>query len=339
MYLCGTFPHSIDYNTARVVRLLVDEGRDVSIVEVGRAGAREVDGVEVFTEPTLAHVIGRVVRLSPQLIYAQSVRSELVALPFARRRWVHQPEQSSTRIARSVQNTLVRGADVVSFSNPVAPRAWRIKPERILSLPYPIDVAFWSHTVEPDPGWWAWQGTPPSGPVVVHIANLYPVKQQVSMLEAIVPLLQQRTDLTFAIAGHPVDTSIDHQLRVIAAESGVAERIRMLGGLGPDDARQLLAHAKASVINSSSETQCMTMYESLAAGVAVALPAVETLTAAFPDMPVHRNAVEMRNNIERLIDDPALRSKLIERAQERVAWADVRRHDDVVKTTLARLLD
>jgi hypothetical protein len=80
------------------------------------------------------------------------------------------------------------------------------------------------------------------------------------------------------------------------------------------------------------------VYEALAAGVPTLISAIPELVSQFPDLPAHASGEELRANVTRVLKDPGFACQLVERSTERVAWADVARHDSVFQVTLERLL-
>lgn len=107
-------------------------------------------------------------------------------------------------------------------------------------------------------------------PYVVAAARIEPLKGldlAIRTVAGIPPEL--RPDLV--IAGGPTDGYQWHldELRALAAELGITERVRFAGPLSRDDLADLLAHASAALIPSHSETYGLVALEAAASGVPV----------------------------------------------------------------------
>ena len=81
----------------------------------------------------------------------------------------------------------------------------------------------------------------------------------------------------------------------------------------------------------------MVLYESLAARRPTLIPRLPQLTSAFPGLLTHENNRELLTNARRLLDDPGLAETQLQGAQQRLAWADVRRHDANIEQFVARI--
>ena len=108
-------------------------------------------------------------------------------------------------------------------------------------------------------------------PLVLAIGNLYPVKDHASLLRAIARL----PGVAVAIAGRGDEES---HLRAIAEETGIAERVRLLGLR--DDVERLLAACDLVAHPSRSEGLPLALLEAMAASRAI----VATRVGGIPEL-------------------------------------------------------
>src|SRR5205085_2024511 len=143
---------------------------------------------------------------------------------------------------------------------------WKTRDGQLLDLPYPIDLEFWSEPVHREARFWASRGLPPPhGRVISYVGQIMELKRQAQLVEALAPLLAERPDVTLAFAGWTVEEAEEAAIRAAITRYELDGRVILLGNLGREDLRQLYAWTDVHAINTSSETACMVLYESLAA--------------------------------------------------------------------------
>jgi glycosyltransferase involved in cell wall biosynthesis len=246
--------------------------------------------------------------------------------------------QSASRWKRVVQRGLLRRADAVSFTNPFHQNLWPVRPQRLAHLPYPVDVAFWSQEVDRDPAFWAaFDREPPTGPVITYASHIMSRKAQAELVDALAPVLLRRPEVLLVLSGWIFEQ--DELDRVFAAieRHGLADQVLFTGFLEHKDVRQLLQWATMAVFNTRAETQCMAVFEVLAAGVPTLISSIPVLTEAFPMLPAHSNQRELAVNVERALDDPAWAQSLVDGTAELVRWADIGAHDEAFRSRVAAL--
>jgi glycosyltransferase involved in cell wall biosynthesis len=334
------FPHTIDYPSGRVAMILRDLGAEVHVVELRGAAAPSLDGVVRWTEPSRFAALLRVAQLRPQLLFVEGASWGLLATLGARQSWVRVTGHSRG-FRRLFQRAMIRRARWVWFPNPYEERWWSLPDRKLAHLGYPVDIEFWSTAVERDRSFWTGRGLAvPEGPVISYAAQLMHGKRQVEMLIALLPVLEERPGLVLVFAGWTAEPIIEEQLRELISANGFAGRVHLLGGVRPrEELRQLYAWSDIHVINTAAETQCMVLYESLAAGIPNLIPDLPQLTSAFPAVPVHRNDEELQANVRWLLDDSSVGEELVVRARSRLPWADVRRHDQGIRELAGRVLE
>jgi glycosyltransferase involved in cell wall biosynthesis len=117
-------------------------------------------------------------------------------------------------------------------------------------------------------------GVPPDGPLCVAVGNLYPVKDHATLVRALAELPGARV----AIAGRGDEEA---NLRRLAAELGVADRLHLLGLR--DDVDTVLAAGDVFVQPSRSEGLPLAVLEAMAAGLPVVATRVGGIGEAVAD--------------------------------------------------------
>ncbi len=117
-------------------------------------------------------------------------------------------------------------------------------------------------------------GLAPQAELALAVGNLYPVKDHATLLRA----AALRPALAVAIAGRGAE---EERLRALAAELGIAERVRLLGLR--DDIPRLLAAADVFVQPSLSEGMPLAVLEAMAASLPVVASRVGGVHEAVAD--------------------------------------------------------
>jgi glycosyltransferase involved in cell wall biosynthesis len=338
----GTRPSRVDdVSELRTLALLRDGGFEVHAVLRGLPQEEsKVDGVRIWTEPTMVGVARRIALLRPELLLVESITYGVVLEALAKRSWIRNLRPAVRPQMRRLQSAALRRSDAVSFSTPADRDAWAFREEQYVDLPYPVDLSWWGTAVPHRDAWWTERGwSPPRGLVLVCVSAYTRGKRVCELLETLAPFLTQNPSATLVLAGHPlVEPEVTEQLTAMPAALGVSNQVLITGWLSQSEIRELLGWASVAIINSRSEQQCLSIFEALAAGVPTLISAIPPLTSMFPALPAHTDGYELRANLERLLADPALGRSLIESSQERLAWADIDRHDEVFAAALSRLL-
>jgi glycosyltransferase involved in cell wall biosynthesis len=316
-------------------------GYDVEVISMGQPGTGELDGLPVWTEDSRRRLAQRLHQRRPDLLFVEGGGgSSLSMFPFARHLWIRSPTVSLRLGGRRLQQLLMRRIDAVSITNPADQLRWRLREGQLVDLPYPVDVEYWRQPVARDPGWWLDRGLDaPTGPVLTYISNVVPGKRQADLVQALDPLLSSRPDVHLVIAGRSFDEQARSALQATIAAATASNRIHYVGEVTHEQARQLYAWTAVHIVHTGlPETQCMVIYESLAAGVPTLISDVATLTSAFPHLPAHGTAEQLRANVSMLLSDPKMAQTAVDMSVGRVAWAHVDRHDSLLLTETERLV-
>lgn len=325
----------------RPLLLLKQAGFQVHIVTRGeRAVSVPVDGALGWSEPSTLGVVRRILALRPELLFSESSTYATVFGDLAARSWIRNPRQASRPFARRVQQVALRRFDAVSFTNPSEAAMWPVSREQAADLPYPVDVNWWRERVPRRESWWTDRGWQvPEGPVLVCNASFDRNKRHAELLDWLAPLLRATPSAVLVLFGHRwFEPPVWEMVNSRPAELGVGGQVRVTDWISYEEIRELLAWSSLTLINSLRETQCLAVYEALSAGVPTLISAIPELTSQFPHLPAHSSGEELRANVQRVLDRPDLARHLVELSEDRVAWADIRRHDQVFQGTLERLL-
>jgi glycosyltransferase involved in cell wall biosynthesis len=183
-------------------------------------------------------------------------------------------------------------------------------------------------------------GVPTPTPRIISIGTLNPRKAHDVLLRAAALLAGRGKPFELWIAGDGPERG---RLERLAAELGVANRVRFLGEL--PDAHELLAEAHILAHAARSEGLSNAILEAMAEGV----PVVATPVGATPEFIEHERTgllaavgcpQSLADALARLLDDPGLRQRLGQAGLERVRGecneeGVVRRYAEIFRSLLA----
>jgi glycosyltransferase involved in cell wall biosynthesis len=176
----------------------------------------------------------------------------------------------------------------------------------------------------------------PAAGVVLCVAQKRPYKNLGSLLRAVAEL----PDATLVLPGAP--TQHERELRDLAADLGVAERVRFPAWVSDAELDELYASATCFVLPSLIEGFGLPVLEAMARDVPVAcsnrpaLPEVAGGAALLFD-PLDQAAVT--DAIRRLLTDKSLRDDLVRRGGERARELSWRRTAEATLASYRRALD
>jgi glycosyltransferase involved in cell wall biosynthesis len=110
-------------------------------------------------------------------------------------------------------------------------------------------------------------------PLLLAVGDLYPHKRFELLLHAAARLAPSHPELRVEIAGRPVHGAYAAELEALVQSLGLEDRVRFLGGVGPEALRALYDRARVYLAPSSLETFGLTAVEAMARGVPVAAAA------------------------------------------------------------------
>jgi glycosyltransferase involved in cell wall biosynthesis len=168
--------------------------------------------------------------------------------------------------------------------------------------------------VEAPPGLREELGGSDGRPLVLTPARLDAQKGHRTLFEAI----PQVPDATFLLAGEGPERE---PLEALAAQLGIAERVRFLGRR--EDVPELLAACDVFALPSLYEGSSLAVLEAMAAGIPIVSSAIGGTDELIEDgrsglLVAPGDAEGLAAALRRVIDDPGLRQSLAARARERV---------------------
>ncbi len=152
--------------------------------------------------------------------------------------------------------------------------------------------------------------------VVLCVAQKRPYKNQKALVRA---LAEQDEDVVLVLPGSP--TEYEAELRSLARELGVSERVRFPDWLSDEDLDGLYALSEAFVLPSLIEGFGIPVLEAMARGLPVACSNVSALPEVAGDAALlfdPESQDEITAAVRRLLDDRSLAETLVERGRRRV---------------------
>ncbi|HEX6998505.1 MAG TPA: glycosyltransferase family 4 protein [Gammaproteobacteria bacterium] len=182
-------------------------------------------------------------------------------------------------------------------------------------LPLGVDLRRWP----PREPWRRSSGEPAR---LVHVASLNPVKDQPTLLRALRMLADQGRDFVLDVAG---EDTLGGRIQRMAADLGLAGRVRFHGFLPQRALRPLVERAHVALVSSRHEAGPVAVLEAAAVGV----PTVGTAVGHVAEWHGHaalavpcRNPAALAQAIEAVLADEALRLRLAHAARERAERED-----------------
>lgn len=156
-----------------------------------------------------------------------------------------------------------------------------------------------------------------AGKVIACVGRIAPEKKNDIVIRAFAELLKKVSDAMLAFGGHG---SFEGEMKTLARELGVGDRVRFLGTLTKKEVAELYHASDVYAIASVSETQSMSLLQAFAAG----LPAVGVRWRAIPEylneergfLFERDNYRHMAEQLGSLLTDDALRKKCGDTASE-----------------------
>jgi glycosyltransferase involved in cell wall biosynthesis len=163
---------------------------------------------------------------------------------------------------------------------------------------------------------------PSEQPRLVHVANLNRVKDQGTLLRALRVLADRGRDFHLDVIG---EDTLGGETQALAAELGVAERIRFHGFLPQREVRRVVEAAHVAVVSSRHEAGPLVVLEAAAAGLPTVGTAVGHIAEWSPQAAVAVPCLDpdaLASALERVLADEDLRLLLAAEAQRRVERVD-----------------
>ena len=174
-------------------------------------------------------------------------------------------------------------------------------------------------------------GLAPSARVAANVAALVPHKDHATLLAAAKQLEHRHPDLHWVVAG---DGELRSSLEAQIGELRLRGRVHLMGHM--DNPERLIADADIFVMSSRQEGLGTSVLEAMALGI----PVASTAAGGLPEMlgqgagllTPPGDPAAMAEAIDRILTDPALRGRLIERARVEVLRFTDRRMAEEVRS-------
>jgi len=303
---------------------------DMIAEDLGRRGVT-VDTVLLFERPDFGKaekikaavaMARRLARNDHDAIFAYQATACILAGLFGRKlRIVHQTcTPAETQVLVRLADRLVGAAGCYSVN--VANTAFTLNEFKSYPAGYRADMRLIEHGLDAPRAASGREATrrrfglPEGAPLILNVGRMAPQKNQSVLIEA----LPAVPDATLAIAGHGGDGAM---LTALAERHGVADRLRLLGGVAAADVADLYAAADLFAFPSVWETFGLAAVEAAMSGapiVASDIPVLrEVLASKEPAPPVAfappHDVAAWRLALIRALDKPAP-------AERRAAFAD-----------------
>jgi glycosyltransferase involved in cell wall biosynthesis len=154
------------------------------------------------------------------------------------------------------------------------------------------------------------------------VGDLYIQKNLHSLVEALALVLRQHPAIALRIAGREIDADYAAALHRLVRERGLRDAVIFLGHRETAEIVELYRRCAIFVFPSTAESFGMPLVEAMACGA----PVIASNTSAMPEIAADAA-------ILRVLDDPALRQSLSERALLRAktfSWPDCARRTAAV---------
>lgn len=193
-----------------------------------------------------------------------------------------------------------------------------VDPRRLIWIRNAIDSGFFRRTGTRDEAFRESVGIPAGATVIGAVGRLNGEKDYPNFLNAAKVLLDRRANLHFVIAGKG---ELEADLRRMARDLGIAGRVTFLGHF--HDVRKVFELMSVYVLSSTREGLPNTVLEAMAMEVPIVTTDVDGVREAVSDqmeaiLVPARNAEHLAAGIERMLDDVALRTRLVANARRKV---------------------
>ena len=160
--------------------------------------------------------------------------------------------------------------------------------------------------------------------VLISIGRLAKEKNWETLLTAVQPLIQNRSNIRLVILGEGEERG---ELETVATELGIARHVQLLGSVPFDSIPRYLKAADIFCFASVTETQGLVTLEALAAGLPVvavtATGTADAVTDGVEGLLTPNDSSALFQALQRLVDDAELRQKLAAAAPNKATEFDL----------------
>jgi len=194
----------------------------------------------------------------------------------------------------------------------------RVDPEKMIWIRNAIDSNYFRRSAASRDALRKEFGIPAGATVVGAVGRLNGEKDYPNLLRAAKQLLATRPDMHFVIAGKG---ELEQELRQMAAQLGVADRVTFLGHF--HDVRKVFELMDVYVLSSTREGLPNTVLEAMALEVPIVSTDVDGVREAVADgceavLVPAQDSDRLASGIALMLDDEALRSRLVRNARRKI---------------------
>jgi glycosyltransferase involved in cell wall biosynthesis len=194
----------------------------------------------------------------------------------------------------------------------------RVDPAKMIWVRNAIDGAYFRRSPAPDGEMRTQLGIPAGATVVGAVGRLNGEKDYPNLLRAAKRLLVTRPDVYFVIAGKG---ELEPELRQMAAEMGLAERVIFMGHF--HDVRKVFELMDVYVLSSTREGLPNTVLEAMAMEVPIVSTDVDGVKEAVVDgqeaiLVPAQDSERLAAGIDLMLEDAGLRSTLVRNARRKI---------------------
>jgi glycosyltransferase involved in cell wall biosynthesis len=259
----------------------------------GWSGMVAVASGKILGIPSLIHVAGGELASIPEIAYGGRLRLR--------------GRLAEALILRAASALTAASAPIIETLSELGLKAMRV--------PLGVDLAAW----------------PPRGPVrrdqsrparLIHVASLNRVKDQATLLRALVSLMRLGTNFEMNVVG---DDTLHGEIQSMTAQLNLSERVKFLGFLPQRRLRPFIDASDLMIVSSRHEAGPLVMLEAAVAGVPTVGTAVGHIREWSPDaaasVPVGDWA-GLAEAVARMLKDEDLRLRIARAAQQRAIRED-----------------
>ena len=160
--------------------------------------------------------------------------------------------------------------------------------------------------------------------VIISVGRLAKEKNFDTLLEAVAILMRTQPGIRLALVGDGIE---ERSLKKRAKDLGIAGRVEFVGAVPYEEIPGYLKAADIFSFASVTETQGLVTMEAMAAGLPIAAVDASGTHDAVSDgkeaLLTENDSEALANALEKIINSPPLRNRLVEGAVERVKWFDI----------------
>lgn len=160
--------------------------------------------------------------------------------------------------------------------------------------------------------------------VIISVGRLAKEKSFDTLLKAAAIVMRDHPDVRLVLVGGGME---ERSLKKLARDLGIADRVDFVGTVPYEEVPGYLKAADLFSFASTTETQGLVTMEAMAAELPIAAVdgtgTQDTLTDGEDGLLTQNSSTALAEAIHRLLEDQALREKLVAGARARIEWYDI----------------